>query len=70
MPHPFPSYLCKCNLYAALLADNTLILHPLIFSTDTLPVLYRTEYLPTEKPISLRFECPVIYGLRFFYLAK
>src|SRR3989338_11143857 len=70
MAKPFPPYLGRDNLHPAFFAGYAPVLHPFIFSAITFIILYRAEYLCAKKAVSLWLECPVIYGLRLFYLAK
>jgi hypothetical protein len=45
------------------------MLHALVFSAIALVILNRSENLGTEKSVSFWLECPVVNGLRFFYLS-
>ena len=65
MAHPLSSYLGFSDLYAALVADDTLVSYLLIFAAVALPVLRRSEDPFTEKAVLLRLEGPVIYSLGF-----
>jgi hypothetical protein len=69
MAKSFTPHLGLDNLNTALLTDHTTVLHALVLSTIALVILNRPKDLGTEKAIPLRLECPVIDGLRFFYLS-
>jgi hypothetical protein len=69
MPQSLSANLRKNNLYATLLADDTLMLHPFILTACTLPVLHRPKYLGTKKAIPFRLEGSVVYGFGFFDLS-
>jgi hypothetical protein len=58
------------NFNAATVTDNSLIFNVFIFSTMTFPVLSRSENTIAEKTISLRLECSIVNGFRFFYFTK
>ena len=55
MSHSLSSYLGFCNLYAATVADYTLISDSLVFTTVALPVLHRSEDAFTKEAIAFRF---------------
>src|SRR3984893_13618952 len=70
MPHAFAPHQRQGHLNAAFLADDALVFHPLIFATQALVVLDRTEDPGAEKSIAFRFEGTVIDCLRLFDLAE
>ena len=70
MPHTLAAYLGKGYLDAALLADDTAILHALILAAQAFVILDRTKDAGAEQAIPFRLERPVVDGFRFFDLAK
>ena len=69
MAHSLPSDLGGNYLHAAFLARHPSVLKSFVFSASAFVIFHGPEYLGTEKTVSLRFESPVVYGLRFFYFA-
>ena len=69
MSHTLSTHIGFCNLYAASVAHNAFIADLFIFSAVALPVLAGTENTLTEQTVFLRFQGPVIDGLRLFYFA-
>ena len=67
MSHTFPTNGCLRNLYAASVADNTLITDFLVFSTVTFPVFARSENSFAEQTVFFRFQGSVVNGFRFLY---
>ena len=65
---PFPADLGLDNLDTAFLADDAAVLHALVLAAIALVVFNRTENLGTEQTVAFRLKCPVVDGLRFFYL--
>src|SRR5688572_907638 len=63
-PDPGPGH-----LHPALVADHAGELHPLVLAAGALVVLGGPEDAGAEQPIPLRFERPVIDGLRLLDLA-
>src|SRR5579864_2352431 len=49
---------------AALVANHTAVLHPLVLSAQALPIGDGTENTGTEQSIALRLEGPVVDGFR------
>ena len=69
MPEPLPAHLGLNDLDAALFADHSAVLHPLVLAAVTLVVLDRSEDLGAEQAVPLGFEGPVIDGFRLLDLA-
>jgi hypothetical protein len=68
--HTLTAYLRLNNLYTTLLAHYPTVPKPLVFTADTLVILYRTEDLSAEEAISLRLERSIVNRLWLCYLAK
>ena len=68
MPHPLATHLGLDHLDAALLADDTTMLHALVLAAIAFVVLDRPKDLRAEEAIPLRLECPVVdrFGLLDF----
>ena len=69
MPHALAAHLGLDYLDTTFFAHHPAVLHAFVFAAVTLIVLDRTEYPGAEKSVALRFECAVIYRLRFFHFA-
>ena len=67
--HALAAHLCPRYLYAALVADNALVAHPLIASAVALPVLGGPEYALAKQAVALGLQGTVVYGFGFLYLA-
>ena len=67
--HTLSSHLGAGNLYAAAVADFTLIADPFILATMALPVLGRSENALAEQAVPLGLQGSVIDGFRLLYLA-
>src|SRR5262249_23269030 len=67
--HAFATNASERYFDAAAIADDALVLNPLIFSAGALPITGRTENTFAEKPALLRFERSVVDRLRIFDLA-
>src|SRR6202035_4654571 len=52
------------NFDAALIADHSAMLHPLVFSAQAFPVRDGAENLGAEQAVALRLEGAVIDGFR------
>ena len=52
------------DLDAALVANDTAMLHPLIFAANALEIAHGSKNLGAEQAITLRLEGPVVDGLR------
>jgi len=68
--HALAPHLGQCDLDAALLADDALVLHALVFAAQALIVLHRTENTGTEQAVPLGLEGSVVNCLRLFDLAE
>ena len=68
MAHSLSPHLGGNHFHAAFLARYPPVLKSFVFSTGAFVIFYGPEYLGAEKTVSLRFERPVVYGLRFLYL--
>ena len=69
MSHPLPADLGLDDFHPAFLADDASMFHPLVFTAIALIIFRRAEDLRAEKPVLLRFERPVVNGLRLFHLS-
>src|SRR5271155_1139805 len=69
MTHAFAPHARQRHLDRALLADDTLVLHPLVLAAQALVVLDRPEDARAEQPVALWLEGAVVDGLRLFDLA-
>ena len=70
MAHALAAHFCQCDFNAALLTDNTFVLHALVLAAKTFVILHRSEDTRTEQTIFLRFERTVVDGFRLFHLAE
>ena len=70
MAHAFATDFLKGNFNAALFADNTFVLHPLVFATQAFVVLNRAKNTCTEQTITLRLKCPIVDGFWLFNFTK
>jgi hypothetical protein len=68
MAHPLPAHFGLDDFHSAFLADNASMFHPFIFATITFIIFGGTKDLGTEESIFLRFESPIVNGLRLLYL--
>ncbi len=59
----------ECNFNAALVADDSAVLHALVLAAETLPIGYGAEDAGAEESIALRLEGAVVNGFRFGDLA-
>ena len=66
--HPFSSYFCLCDFYAAAVADDALVADALVLSAVAFPVLRRSEYPLAEQAVALGLQRSVVdgFGLRDF----
>jgi hypothetical protein len=69
MSQSFPSNFGLNHLNAALLADDTTMLHPLVSATETLIVFNGSKDLGTEKTVPLGLESPIVNSFRFLDLS-
>ena len=69
VPHALAPDLGLNDLYAALFAHHTSVFHALVLAAVAFVVLDRTEDLRAEKPVALRLERAVVYGLGLLDLA-
>ena len=70
MTHALATHPAKRDFNAALFADNTPVLHPLVLAAKALVILYGAKDTRAEQPVPLRLERPVVDGFRLFYLTK
>src|SRR5437868_10819259 len=70
MAHPLAADLRDGDLDAALLADDALVLHPLVLAAQALVVLGRTEDARAEQAVTLGLERAVVDGLGLLDLAE
>src|SRR6266508_4537435 len=69
MAHALAPHPRERDLDAALLADDALVLHALVFAAQALVVLDRPEDARAEQPVALGLEGAVVDGLRLLDLA-
>ena len=69
MAHALAAHLGAGDLDAAALADDALEAHALVLAAVALPVPGRTKDLLAEETVLLRFQGPVVDGLRLLHLA-
>jgi hypothetical protein len=69
MSHPLPAHFGLDDFHPALLADNSSMLHPFVFAAIAFIIFGGAKDLSTEEPILLRFESPVVNGLRLLHLS-
>ena len=70
MAHPLAPHARQRHLDAALLADDALVLHPLIFAAQALVVLDRPEDARAEQAVALGLERAVVDRLGLLDLAE
>ena len=61
--------LAERDFHAALIADDSAVLHPLVFAAQALPVGDGAENLGAEQAVALRLEGAVVDGFRLGYFA-
>ncbi len=64
MPEPLAPHARKRNFHAALIADNSAMLHALVFAAETFPVSNGTKNARAEQTVALRFKGAVVNGFR------
>src|SRR6185437_224925 len=67
--HALAPHARQRHFHRAFLADDALILHPLVLAAQALVVLDRSEDARAEQTVALGLEGAVIDGLRLFDLA-
>src|SRR5665647_1122212 len=67
--HPLATHLRAGHLDATALTDDALEADPLVLAAVALPVAGRTKDLLAEETVLLRFQGPVVDGLRLLHLA-
>ncbi len=68
--HALAPHARKRDLDAALLADDALVLHPLVLAAQALVVLDRPEDARAEQTVTFRLEGPVVDRLGLFDFAE
>ena len=68
MAHALAPDLGERHLDAALLANDSLVLHALVLAAQALVVLHRAEDARAEQTVTLRLERAVVDGLRLLDL--
>ena len=58
------AHFAERNFHAALVADDSAMLHALVFAAQAFPVRDRTENLGAEQAVTLGLEGAVVDGLR------
>ena len=69
VPHALAAHLGAGDLHAALIADDALETHALVFAAGAFEVLDGAENALAEKPVALGLERAVVDGLRLGNLA-
>src|SRR6185437_3941123 len=69
MAHALAPYARQRNLDRALLADNALVLHPLVLAAQALVILDRPEDARAKQAVALGLEGAVVDRLRLFNFA-
>src|SRR6267143_319129 len=69
MSHALATHTRERDFNAAPVADDALVLDPLVFSAGAFPIAGRTENSFAEKAALLRFERSIIDRLRIFDFA-
>src|SRR6516225_3360990 len=69
MAHALAAHARQRDLDRALLADDALILHPLVLAAQALVILDRPEDPRAEQAVALGLEGTVVDGLRLLDLA-
>src|SRR5260221_6222275 len=64
VPEPLAADFGKRYFHAALVADDSAMLHALVLAAEALPVSDRAEDARAEQAIALRLEGTVVDGLR------
>src|ERR1700745_2318499 len=67
--HTFAPHARERDLDRALLADDALVLHPLVLAAQALVILDRPEDAGAEQAVALGLEGAVVDGLRLLDLA-
>src|SRR6185312_13129372 len=67
--HALAAHTRQRDLDRALLADDALVFHALVFATQALVVLDRAKDARAEQAVALRLEGPVVDRFRLFDLA-
>ena len=67
--HALAAHARSGHFHPALVADDTAVLHPLVFAAQALPVRDGTEDLGAKQTVTFRFERPVVDGFGFRHLA-
>src|SRR5271155_3885231 len=70
MAHALAAHARQRDLDAALLADDALIFHTLVFTAEALVILDRPENARAEQAVALRFERAIVDRLRLLDLAE
>ncbi len=70
MAHTLTANLRQRYFHTAFFADNTFVLHALIFAAQALIVLHRTKNTRTEQPVTLWLERTVVDRLGLFNFTK
>ena len=60
----FAPHAGESNFHAALIADDSAMLHPLVLAAEAFPVRYRSENTGAEQAVALRLKGAVIDGFR------
>ena len=67
--HALSAHLGLGDLDAALVADDALVAHALVFAAVALPILRGPEDTLAEQAVALGLKGPVVYGFSFGDLA-
>src|SRR3970040_1280025 len=69
MPHALTPDLGQGHFNTAFFTNHATMLEALVLATQTFIILDRAKDFGAKQTITLRFECTVIYSLRFFNFA-
>ncbi len=58
------------DFHAALVADDTAVLHSLILAADTFKIADGSKNLRAEEAVAFRFKSTVVDGLGFLHLTE
>src|SRR5690606_35150181 len=70
MAHALTAHFSQCHFNATFFADNTAMLHALVFTTQALIVFNRAKNFGTEQTFALWLKGAVVNGLWLFDFAE
>ncbi len=68
--HAFTTHFRQSNFNAALLTDNSAVLHALVFATQAFVIFYWAKNFGTEETFTFGLERTIVDGLWLFNFAK